>query len=195
MRYVALKHLKWGDTMIAPGESVPDEEGRNYASLLRTKRIAKVPDSAEMGDAELAEAYEKVTGERDVALARVTEFEAGDAGPVETPEGVTPGETPGWPIDAVTGGPLALTDEQRDGLAADEISGEAIVTHQGDIVQIETEPDDETEEVPGQDDVDATEAAVRLAKANDIDLGTVEGSGKDGRIVEPDIQKIIDARS
>jgi pyruvate/2-oxoglutarate dehydrogenase complex dihydrolipoamide acyltransferase (E2) component len=200
MAYVALKHLKWGDTTIAPGESVPDEEGRNYASLLRTKRVAKVPDSTEMGDAELAEAYEK-------ALERVAELESaesktlevGDAG-VDVPDDVTPGETPGWPIDAVTGGPLALSDEQRDGLAADDISGEAVLTHRGEIIAITAEEEaeeaeSEEAEPAGQTDVDATDAAVRLAEANGIDLGTVEGSGKDGRIVEPDIQKIIDARS
>lgn len=33
------------------------------------------------------------------------------------PEGVTPGETPGWPIDAQTGELLDLTPEQREALA------------------------------------------------------------------------------
>lgn len=189
MRYVALKHLKWGDTMIAPGESVPDEEGRSYASLLRTKRIAKVPDSAEMGDAELAEAYEKVEGERDAGLKRLADLE--DETPVEVPDDVTVGETPGWPINAVTGTALDLTEEQRTALAADEMSGEAIVTHEGEIVSIEAEAD----EVPGQDEIDATESAAELAAANDIDLGTVEGTGDERRVVKADVQKIIDARS
>lgn len=190
MRYVALKNLKWGDGMIAPGEPVPDEEGRSYASLLRTGHIAKVPDAAEMSDAQLAEAYENAAGERDAALKRLADLEG--ATPVDVPDGVTPGETPGWPIDAVTGGALALTDEQRSGLEADGISGDAIVTRQGDIVQIETE---EAETVPGQDDVDATESAVELAAANDVDLGTVTGTGDESRIVKADVQKIIDARS
>jgi hypothetical protein len=35
---------------------------------------------------------------------------------VEVPEGVVPGETPGWPVDAETGRPLALTDEEREAL-------------------------------------------------------------------------------
>lgn len=40
------------------------------------------------------------------------------AEPVEVPEGVVPGETPGWPVDAETGEPLQLTDEQREQVAA-----------------------------------------------------------------------------
>jgi hypothetical protein len=35
---------------------------------------------------------------------------------VVVPEGVVPGETPGWPVDAETGKPLDLTDEQRRAL-------------------------------------------------------------------------------
>lgn len=36
---------------------------------------------------------------------------------VEVPDGVVPGETPGWPVDALTGEPLDLTNEQREELA------------------------------------------------------------------------------
>jgi hypothetical protein len=43
---------------------------------------------------------------------------ATDGEPIEIPDGVTPGETPGWPVDAVTGAPLRLTDEQRQKVAA-----------------------------------------------------------------------------
>jgi pyruvate/2-oxoglutarate dehydrogenase complex dihydrolipoamide acyltransferase (E2) component len=192
MAFVALKHLKWGDEWIAPGEPVPDEEGRNYASLLRTKRIAKVPDAAEMNDAEFAVAYEKATEELDTARKRVVELEEGSDSDVEVPEDVTPGETLGWPIDAVSGGALALTDEQREELEKEGLSGEAIVTHEGYIVAIETETEP-AKEIPGQTDVNATEAAVRLAAEHEIDLGTVEGSGNDGRIEKPDVQKAIDA--
>lgn len=196
MAYVALKHLKWGDEWIAPGEPVPEEEGRNYASLLRTKRIAKVIDAEAMSHAEIADALTKAHADRDAALARVAELEG--AAPVDVPDGVTPGETPGWPIDAVTGGTLALTEEQRSGLEAEGISGEAIVTHQGYIVPIEVE---ESEEEAGDgasdnaQEVDATDAAVKLAAENEIDLATVTGSGDGGRITQPDIQKAIDAAS
>lgn len=42
---------------------------------------------------------------------------ASDGEPIEIPDGVIPGETPGWPIDAVTDRPLRLTDEEREELA------------------------------------------------------------------------------
>lgn len=43
---------------------------------------------------------------------------------VEVPEGVVPGETPGWPVDAETGRPLALTNEEREVLKQAPIVGE-----------------------------------------------------------------------
>lgn len=43
---------------------------------------------------------------------------------VEVPEGVTPGETPGWPVDAETGEPLDLTPEQREELIRTDAESE-----------------------------------------------------------------------
>lgn len=46
---------------------------------------------------------------------------------------------------------------------------------------------------PGADDVDTTEAAAELAKANNIDITTVTGTGSEGRVKKTDVQKVIDA--
>jgi len=54
--------------------------------------------------------------------------QAADASPedspdeVVVPDGVTPGVTPGWPVDATTGKPLDLTPDEREKLAAAEIT-------------------------------------------------------------------------
>lgn len=188
MAFVALKRLKWGDRFIEIGEPVPeDEPGRNYNGLLLSHSIAGAdgPDGAD----QFAEAIARANADRDAALKRVADLEG--TSPIHVPDGITPGETPGWPIDAVTGGVLALTDEQRQSLEADGISGEAIVTHQGDIVRIESE---EAAPANSEDaDVNATAGAIELAEANGIDLATVEGTGQDGRITQPDVQKLIDA--
>jgi pyruvate/2-oxoglutarate dehydrogenase complex dihydrolipoamide acyltransferase (E2) component len=39
----------------------------------------------------------------------------------------------------------------------------------------------------------ATDAAIDLARENGIDLATISGSGKDGRIVEGDVKEAVDA--
>lgn len=41
--------------------------------------------------------------------------------------------------------------------------------------------------------VNATEAAVALAEEHNIDLSTVEGTGTDGRITQPDVARLIEA--
>lgn len=41
------------------------------------------------------------------------------------------------------------------------------------------------------EEIEATEAAVDLALENDIDIGEVEGSGKDGRVLKSDVQSHI----
>lgn len=41
---------------------------------------------------------------------------------------------------------------------------------------------------------DITDAAARMATENEVDLDTVKGTGKDGRIIDTDVQKVIDAR-
>lgn len=47
----------------------------------------------------------------------------------------------------------------------------------------------------GDNEVNATEAAIELAKEHEIDLAQVEGTGKEGRIGVPDVQKVIDAKA
>lgn len=41
-------------------------------------------------------------------------------------------------------------------------------------------------------DIDATPAALRLAKERDIDLASVEGTGAGGRITKPDVERLIE---
>lgn len=43
-----------------------------------------------------------------------------------------------------------------------------------------------------EDEVNATPDAIELAKENGVDLSTVEGSGKDGRILKSDVQAAIE---
>jgi hypothetical protein len=47
-------------------------------------------------------------------------------GDVDVPEGVVPGETPGWPVDAVDGKVLDLTPEERERLAQAALDEETI---------------------------------------------------------------------
>jgi pyruvate/2-oxoglutarate dehydrogenase complex dihydrolipoamide acyltransferase (E2) component len=47
--------------------------------------------------------------------------------------------------------------------------------------------------IPAELEIDATEAAAGLARDHGIDLATVKGTGKGGRITEPDVQKVVDA--
>lgn len=44
---------------------------------------------------------------------------------------------------------------------------------------------------PTKQEIDATGAARELAKTHGIDLSTVEGSGKDGRITKPDVESLV----
>lgn len=146
MGYVALKRLKWGDRFIEPGEAVPDgDEGRSYQSLVFHGQIGPLKDPDEMSDAELTAEVERLTMERDEACERIEELEAGDSTEVEVPDGVTPGETPGWPIDITTGDPVDLTDDQRTALAEKGISGAVVFTHTGEIVVIDPPEGAETE--------------------------------------------------
>lgn len=55
MAYVATRTLKFGDGWIQPGEEVPEEEGRNYRSLLNLghiQEVAKAPESAQRESAQ-----------------------------------------------------------------------------------------------------------------------------------------------
>ena len=40
--FVALVRMNWGDGMLMPGDRVPDEPGRNMASLIRQGKIQSV---------------------------------------------------------------------------------------------------------------------------------------------------------
>lgn len=118
--YVAVTRLRWGEGYIEAGDPVPVEEGRNYASLLRLGRIARAKVPGEMTDDEVRADLVKVTAERDALTQRVAELEADEEEipPVEIPDGVVPGETPGWPLVV-----LPFTDEQRELLVGAGVSG------------------------------------------------------------------------
>jgi 2-oxoisovalerate dehydrogenase E2 component (dihydrolipoyl transacylase) len=45
----------------------------------------------------------------------------------------------------------------------------------------------------GSSGPDATDAAVRMAEENNIDLTQLEGTGKDGRIIDADVEAAIEA--
>lgn len=47
---------------------------------------------------------------------------------------------------------------------------------------------------PAADDIDITDAARELAEANGLDLATIKGTGKEGRILKSDIDKAIKAK-
>ena len=47
------------------------------------------------------------------------------------------------------------------------------------------------EAVESESAVDATDAAAKLASEHGIDLDSIEGSGKDGRIIMSDIKRLI----
>jgi hypothetical protein len=147
MGFVALKRLRWGEETIMPGEPVPEgEEGRSYGSLLAHGLIAETSDLEGLSDAELAKHAKELKEKLDAAHERIGELEGHGGDPpvsVEVPDEVTPGVTAGWPLDATTGEPLALSDEQRaelveeilpEGTEAEPVS--AIVTHQGELVVV-----------------------------------------------------------
>lgn len=43
------------------------------------------------------------------------------------------------------------------------------------------------------EEINATSSAIALAAANGIDLGEIEGSGKDGRIVKNDVEDFLES--
>lgn len=43
-------------------------------------------------------------------------------------------------------------------------------------------------------DVDATDAATKLAKENNIDIASIKGTGADGRVTVGDVRDAIDAK-
>ena len=71
-----------------------------------------------------------------------------------------------------------------------EVEVEAPAVEVESVVEVETEP--EVVEAPVE--VDATDTARSLAEENGIDLSTLEGTGKEGRILKSDVTKAIKAR-
>jgi 2-oxoglutarate dehydrogenase E2 component (dihydrolipoamide succinyltransferase) len=49
--------------------------------------------------------------------------------------------------------------------------------------------------VEEQTTADITPAAAKLATANSIDLASITGTGKNGRIIDEDVQNVIDAQA
>jgi len=48
-------------------------------------------------------------------------------------------------------------------------------------------------EEENQEEIDATDAAIKLADQEGIDLATVTGTGDEGRILKSDVERTIDA--
>lgn len=150
MAYVARVHLKWGDGTIAPGEPVPEEEGRDYASLVRHGRIAEVGAPENMSDEELVTEVARLTKQVDELTA-----------PVQVPDDVTLGETQGWPVDAESGEPYKLPDEVRQLIS--DLETEVAVLH-GELGRetADTEGSQPGAKASGEgseDDPDSTEAS------------------------------------
>lgn len=77
-----------------------------------TANLDVFPHGTKVGDV-IALTEAEALYERDMGRITLVEEKAA----VAVPDGVVPGETPGWPADAVTGEALALTDEERARLA------------------------------------------------------------------------------
>jgi pyruvate/2-oxoglutarate dehydrogenase complex dihydrolipoamide acyltransferase (E2) component len=105
----------------------------------------------------------------------------------------------------------ALDDEDLDLRENSDDNGQPSEPNEGDAhpqAEPETKADAEpgperpavTEEgqpdnaVPGQTELEATAAAVKLADAESIDLSTLTGTGDDGRIVLEDVRKAVEAK-
>lgn len=74
--------------------------------------------------------------------------------------------------------------------AVEPVEIEAPVVEAEPAVDVEAEP----AAVEAPVEVDATDTARSLAEENGIDLATIEGTGKEGRILKSDVAKAIKAR-
>jgi pyruvate/2-oxoglutarate dehydrogenase complex dihydrolipoamide acyltransferase (E2) component len=77
------------------------------------------------------------------------------------------------------------TEQDLEDAAVNQLSGDVATAaggSEGEETMVEKAEDISV-------DVDATEAAVRLAEKNKVDLSDVEGSGADGRITKSDVEK------
>lgn len=133
MGYVATQPLPWGEDTIPAGASVPaDEPGRDYAALLYLGQIREVDDIVGLSDDAVRAELKKVTAERDELKGRVDQLEADDEIPtVEVPDGVVPGETPGWPLVV-----FPLPDDVRALLAEADVSGAVTIDELRETVDL-----------------------------------------------------------
>lgn len=53
---------------------------------------------------------------------------------------------------------------------------------------------DELRQSAAEADVDATQAAIDLADAEGVDITEIEGTGTDGRVIQPDVEGAIEER-
>lgn len=121
----------------------------------------------ERGEDRLEEAITEEQAERMAELySKVGEEDSGEDGEVEVPDGVVPGETPGWPI--VNGVVVDLPDEVREQLAAVDLTGEAAEPFEGYAAA-------------GADDVIAKVAELGLAEL--VALRGAEEGGKNRKTV------------
>jgi hypothetical protein len=54
LRYVALRHLRWGAGWLKPGEEVPIEDGRDYGLMIAQGQIAQAIEPTAQEPAESA---------------------------------------------------------------------------------------------------------------------------------------------
>jgi hypothetical protein len=100
-----------------PAVLSPADFDRSYLAGLRQELATAAKDREEEIKAEIARVIHVIRSEPEAPAAPAEQPKPA----VEIPEGVVPGETPGWPVDAVTGEPLDLTPAQREELAKAEL--------------------------------------------------------------------------
>jgi hypothetical protein len=114
----------------SPPADLP-EPFSGYTSAKAKEIIEKVTDDELSLDELVALKGAERAGEgRSTVLEAVEEKlapaeEALSSAAVVAPDGVTPGETPGWPVDAETGEPLRLPDQVREELSEAHLTIEA----------------------------------------------------------------------
>lgn len=109
MAYVALQHLVWGDGYLEPGDEIPEEDGRDYGAMLHLGQIAERAAVETTSDGELRAELEKVTAERDAALAKL---EAGMS-PSDAPDPPGHGDALPEGVIAEGGGWFLLPDGSK----------------------------------------------------------------------------------
>lgn len=121
--------------------------------MIQLGQIRVVDDTAGLSDEAVLAELNTVKAERDQLKARVAELEADEgeeSPPVEIPDGVVPGETPGWPLVV-----LSLTDEQRDLLAEAGVSGTLTVDElSAKFAELRDDDKDPADDSGGQSEAD-----------------------------------------